>query len=127
MEAMKRATRRIGTTSNALEEQNKFFWGMRGDKITKEEATLLNHVKAFAEQQEDVVVPNQLLDLLFCLPCDIKQEVRSINTVRTIQWLHAALVSLTNPTGVFKASQLQIGPNTTLRSQQPPETEGAVG
>lgn len=99
---------------------------MRGDKIAREEATLLNHVKTYAERQEDVVVPDQLLELFFCLPCDLKHEVRSIDTLRTITSQYVEFLSLTNPLGIFKASQLQIGTNSPLRSQQPAETERAL-
>jgi hypothetical protein len=106
LETLRRETKRVGAISNGSEEQNTFFFGMRVDKIAREEATLLNHVKTYAERQEDVVVPDQLLELFFCLPCDLKHEVRSIDTLRTITSQYAEFLSLTNPSAIADAGAL---------------------
>jgi hypothetical protein len=60
------------------EEENTFFLGLRGDEITVEEHKLLGHVENYFLKNEDESPPKQLQDLMFCLPCDIKEEVRVI-------------------------------------------------
>lgn len=78
VETMGRVSRRSNHQSNRdlRTEQNIFFLGLRGDIISKEEGILLNHVEAYVEKQENELVPPQLLDLSYCLPCDLKHEVR---------------------------------------------------
>jgi hypothetical protein len=68
--------RRNKSNAELRTEQNIFFLGLRGDIISKEEGILLNHVETYVEKHENEFVPPQLLDLLFCLPCDLKHEVR---------------------------------------------------
>ena len=77
VETMGRVSRRSNQSKTELRtEQNIFFLGLRGDIISKEEGILLNHVEAYVEKQENELVPPQLLDLSYCLPCDLKHEVR---------------------------------------------------
>lgn len=82
VETMGRVSRRSNqsNTDSRTTEQNIFFLGLRGDIISKDEGTLLNHVEAYVEKHENEFVPPQLLDLLYCLPCDLKHEVRESMT-----------------------------------------------
>jgi hypothetical protein len=61
------------TTDQSM--SNLFFLGLKGDSISKEEGVMLTQVRAFIEKHETDKATPQLLDLKFCLPCDLKDEV----------------------------------------------------
>jgi hypothetical protein len=66
---------------------NRFFHGMRGDKLVSEEKQLLDSLSTIvadsgkntvSDEEEDILIDGGVaVDLRFCLPCDLKDEVHS--------------------------------------------------
>ena len=75
METLKGRKTQNGTNSMSRNEENKFFLRLKGDAISSEEGTMLSHLEEYAERYDKTLIPSQLSELLFCLPCDVKEEV----------------------------------------------------
>jgi len=116
MENLEKGFKRGGKNRNeTTEEKNIFFLGLRGETITKEEGKLLSHVETYIEKNDDEVAPSQLLDLLFCLPCDLKNEVR-LQTPGDFVIIFSCrlLTQLFDSSGSFQAAEFSIGTHPSL-------------
>mmetsp|Transcript_32718 Transcript_32718/g.48443 ORF Transcript_32718/g.48443 Transcript_32718/m.48443 type:complete len:754 (+) Transcript_32718:161-2422(+) len=58
------------------DKKNIFFHSLRGDSITIEEDHLLSHLdECSGKEKEQTPFPIQFREVMFCLPCDVKDEV----------------------------------------------------
>lgn len=61
------------------DKKNAFFHGLRGDSITIDEDHLLSHLEeCSSKQNEPTPFPVQFSEVMFCLPCDVKDEVSQL-------------------------------------------------